>query len=80
MNGSHEGPAEDYTAGPMPALRPFAYVSRMDVVTQLSEVTKRYDNGARPAPGRVSLMVAPRETGVPQTQCPYRQDGLPRLR
>jgi hypothetical protein len=31
----------------------------MDAVIQLSEVTKRYDSGARPALVRVSLMVAP---------------------
>jgi hypothetical protein len=55
----------------------------MDVVTQLSEVTERYDRGGRPALVRVSLMVAPRggRIGRAARATPAAaRDDLPRLR
>ncbi len=55
----------------------------MDAVIQLSEVTKRYDSGARPALVRVSLMVAPggdRIGRAARATPTVARDGLPRLR
>jgi putative ABC transport system ATP-binding protein len=46
MNGGRKQPGEDYAAGPMPAPRHLAYLSGMDTVIQLSEVSKVYGQGA----------------------------------
>ena len=58
MNDSPNEPPGDYTVEPTPAPHRLAYFSRMNTVIQLSEVTKRYDGGARPALDGVSLTVA----------------------
>jgi putative ABC transport system ATP-binding protein len=46
MNGGRKQPGEDYAAGPMRAPRHLAYLSGMDTVIQLSEVSKVYGQGA----------------------------------
>jgi hypothetical protein len=53
----------------------------MDVLTQLSGVTRRYGGGAWPAPGRVSLMVAPRGVRIGRAARPtpaVARDDLPK--
>jgi hypothetical protein len=66
----------------MPAPQHVAYLSRMDAVIQLSDVTKRYDSGARPALDRVGRRVAPRGDRIGRaahaTPAAARDD-LPRL-
>jgi len=64
MTGSKGKPAEDYATGPTPAARHLAYLSRMDAAIQLSEITERYDSGARPALGGVGLSAAHAEAAA----------------
>jgi putative ABC transport system ATP-binding protein len=61
MNHGPKQPTEDYAAGPTPTPWCLAYLARMDAVIELSEITKRYDGGARPALDGVGLTVNPGE-------------------